>query len=226
MSKPVKAAPWAYSKINAFEQCARQFLHEKVLKEFPFEETEAIIYGNQLHKAAELYVGKGEPLPERFAYVQPMIDSLLKKGKVYEVEQRLGLTADMQPCGFFDKQVWFRGIADLIVFSDGGLAWVIDYKTGKSARYADSGQLELMALCVFAHYPQVQKINAGLLYVVSEELVREQYTRDMVAAMWTKWGKRYERMAAAFELDVWNPSPSGLCRNHCRVLSCPHNGRS
>ena len=26
--------------------------------------------------------------------------------------------------------------------------------------------------------------------------------------------------------DVWNPRPSGLCKKHCVVLECPHNGRS
>ena len=35
-------------------------------------------------------------------------------------------------CGFKDDNVWFRGIADLIILdSDNKLAWVIDYKTGK-----------------------------------------------------------------------------------------------
>jgi hypothetical protein len=33
-------------------------------------------------------------------------------------------------------------------------------------------------------------------------------------------------MKIAYDNDVWNPKPSGLCRKHCSVLSCSHNGRS
>ena len=43
MSKPVTAAPWSFSRIKAFEQCPKQFYHEKVLKQYPFRETEAML---------------------------------------------------------------------------------------------------------------------------------------------------------------------------------------
>ena len=61
-----KAAPWSFSRIKAFEQCPKQFYHEKVPKQYPFIQAEAMIYGNEFHKACEDYIGKGEPLPERF----------------------------------------------------------------------------------------------------------------------------------------------------------------
>jgi hypothetical protein len=32
-------------------------------------------------------------------------------------------------------------------------------------------------------------------------------------------------MESAYDKDVWNANPSGLCRAHCVVLECPHNGR-
>lgn len=62
----------------------------------------------------------------------------------------MGLTENLEPCDFFSDEVWWRGIADLVIIDEEeDLAWVIDYKTGKSARYADKGQLELMALAIF-----------------------------------------------------------------------------
>ena len=51
-------APWSFSKIKAFEQCPKQFYHEKILKEYPFVETEAIRYGSAFHKAAEDFIAK------------------------------------------------------------------------------------------------------------------------------------------------------------------------
>jgi CRISPR/Cas system-associated exonuclease Cas4 (RecB family) len=133
------------------------------------------------------------------------------------------VTRDFQPCSFFAKNVWFRGVADLIII-DGDLAWVIDYKTGKSAKYADKGQLELMSLAVFAHYPKVKRVRAGLLFVISNNLIKENYVESQRESLWDKWIAKYNVMSSAFESDTWNPKPSGLCKRHCPVTECPHNG--
>ena len=161
----MSVAPWSFSKIKAFEQCPKQFYHEKILKEYPFVETEAIRYGNAFHKSAEDYVKDGTPLPEKFSYAQPVLDSLNAKRGVKLCEQKMGITENLKPCGFYDKDVWFRGIADLLIIDTlGQTAWVIDYKTGKNARYADKGQLELMAMAVFLHYPDIKKVRGGLVF--------------------------------------------------------------
>ena len=183
-----RAAPWSFSKLKAFETCPKQFYHEKVLKEYPFVQTDAILYGNEFHKACENYIGDEEPLPERFLYVKSALDTLNDKRGVKLCEKKLGITADLEPCGFYDKRVWFRGIADLLIVDVvGNVAWVVDYKTGKSAKYADKGQLELMALSVFAHYPDIDKVKAGLFFVIAGDLVRDTYKTLDKANLWKKW---------------------------------------
>lgn len=220
-----KAAPWSFSRIKAFEQCPKQFYHEKVLKQYPFIQTDAMIYGNQFHKACEDYIGKGEPLPERFMYIKDALDKLNQRKGVKICEQRLGVTANLEPCSFGARNVWFRGIVDLAILDeDSGIGWIIDYKTGKSAKYADKGQLELMALAIFAHYPKITSIRAGLLFVVANKLVKETYEVADRANLWEKWSSNYATMEKAFEADVWNPRPSGLCKRHCPVTECAHNG--
>lgn len=220
-----KAAPWSFSRIKAFEQCPKQFYHEKVLKQYPFIQTDAMIYGNQFHKACEDYIGKGEPLPERFMYIKDALDKLNQREGVKICEQRLGVTANLEPCTFGARNVWFRGIVDLAILDeDSGIGWIIDYKTGKSAKYADKGQLELMALAIFAHYPKITSIRAGLLFVVANKLVKETYEVADRANLWEKWSSNYATMEQAFEADVWNPRPSGLCKRHCPVTECAHNG--
>jgi RecB family exonuclease len=220
-----KAAPWSFSRIKAFEQCPKQFYHEKVLKQYPFIQTEAMIYGNQFHKACEDYIGKAEPLPERFMYIKDALDKLNQRKGVKVCEQRLGVTANLEPCSFGARNVWFRGIVDLAILDeDSGIGWIIDYKTGKSAKYADKGQLELMALAIFAHYPKITSIRAGLLFVVANKLVKETYEVADRANLWEKWASNYATMEKAFEADVWNPRPSGLCKRHCPVTECAHNG--
>lgn len=218
-------APWSFSKIKAFEQCPKQFYHEKVLKEYPFVQTDAILYGNQFHQAAEDYIGSGTPLPKKFDYAKTMLDSLNAKRGDKLCEKKMGVTENLTACGFYDKDVWFRGIADLLIVDKvSGVAWVIDYKTGKNARYADTGQLELMALCVFINYPEIKKVQAGLVFVVSHDLIKSKYHEYDTSSLWDKWLGKYGAMKTAADKDVWNPRPNGLCRRHCPVTVCVHNG--
>lgn len=222
-----RAAPWSFSRIKAFHQCPKQFHAEKVLKLYPFEETVATIYGTQFHEAAEVYIRDGTPLPERFSYAKPSLDVLNGKKGDKLCEYKMGLTADLEPCAFDADDVWFRGIADLLIIDEENeLAWVIDYKTGRNPKWADKGQLELMALATFKHFPKIKKVKGGLLFVVANELVRDTYTINDEPRLWEKWLSSYNQMEQAFAKDVWNPNPSGLCRKHCPVLECPHNGQS
>lgn len=220
-----KSAPWSFSRIKAFKQCPKQFYHEKVIKQYPFKETDATIYGTAFHEAAEEYIRDGKPLPERFLYSKDVLDALAKKEGEKLVEYEMGLTADLKPCGFNDEGVWFRGIADLIILNkETATCWVIDYKTGRNARYADKGQLELMALAAFKHFPYVDTVRGGLLFVVANELLKANYYRKDEAIMWQKWLAEHGQMELAFENDRWNPIPSGLCKRHCPVVECIHNG--
>ena len=102
--------------------------------------------------------------------MQPHVDKLLKTDGEKLFEYRMGLTKDLEPCKFFAKNVWWRGIADLVVIN-GDKALLIDYKTGKSAQYADTHQLQLLSLALFAHFDQLETINGGLLFFVSREFV-------------------------------------------------------
>jgi CRISPR/Cas system-associated exonuclease Cas4 (RecB family) len=220
-------APWSFSKAKAFETCPKQFYHVKILKEHPEVETEAMRYGSLMHEAAEKYIRDKEPLPEGFGYLQSTLDALaaLKGEKLCEF--KMGLTDKLEPCGFFADNVWWRGIADLVILdTEKHRASVIDYKSGKSARYADKGQLELMALAIFAHFPVVQEVKAGLLFVVCNQFIKDKYSRRDQTLLWDKWMGTYTRMTGAMENEVWNANPSGLCRAHCPVVECVHNGRN
>ena len=224
MGKPA----WSLSSIKTFDQCPKKYYHTKVAKDYKEDfNTEAILYGNEFHAAAEVYVRGDVPeLDPRFDYALAALDKIKSMKGEKLCELKMGLTENLEACGFFDKDVWFRGVADLIVLDkETGVAKVIDYKTGKSAKYADKGQLELMALAVFKHYPEVKIVKGGLLFVVCNAFITETYSIDRESELWAKWLAEYGKIEKAFEVDVWNPKPTGLCRAHCIVLECPHNGR-
>jgi hypothetical protein len=218
---------WSYSRLKAFETCPLQFYHMKVLRTYEEPETEAIRYGNEFHKAAEDYIATDTPLPKQFLFAQDVLDALNQYTGDKLCELKMGLTADLEPCDFFADDIWFRAIADLtVVNNELSLARSVDYKTGKSARYADTGQLELMALSTFAYFPEIDEVKAALLFVIANAFISKKYHRDDVPELWEKWLAKHAVMEAAFENDVWNPRPSGLCKRHCDVLECHHNGRN
>ena len=225
MTKPAAPAPWSFSRIKAFDTCPKQFYHVNVLKQFPFVETEAMRYGTELHKAAEEFIWDGTLVPERFGFLRPALQVLADMPGEKLCERKLGLNDRLEPCDFFAKDVWFRGIVDLAII-DGDRAYIVDYKSGKNSRYAEKGQLELMALAMFRHFPQLKEVKAGLLFVIANDFVRGKYARSGSKALWQKWLGEYAKMEAAFESGVWNPKPSGLCKRHCPVVECPHNGGS
>jgi hypothetical protein len=215
---------WSYSAIGLFEQCPKKYYHIKVVKDVTEPKSEAIMYGELVHSAAENYIKEDKPIPPQFSQFEEPLQLLKEMPGEKHCEYRMGLTERGEPCGFFDANVWLRGIADLIIINDDE-ARIIDYKTGKSSKYADTKQLDLMALCVFSHFPQVKHIKAGLLFLVCEDLIKRNYTRADVVGIMREWTERYQWLAQTFKEDVWNAKPNFTCRQYCPVVSCVHNGR-
>ena len=223
----MKLPAWSFSSIKLFEQCPRKYQHLRVLKDTKEPTSEAMNYGSEFHKAAEDYIKSDTPLPGRFGYIKSTLDNLKRFEGERLCEFQMGLTRNLEPCDFRAENVWFRGIIDLAILNhETGEARILDYKTGKSVKYADTGQLELMALGVFKHFPTITKVKAGLLFVVCNAFVKDKYDMSMESKLWEKWMRSYSRLELAYKNDMWNPNPSGLCRKHCAVMSCPHNGRN
>jgi len=210
---------WSHSSLKDYEGCARRYHEVKILKKYPFQETEATRYGTQLHLAAEEHIRDDKPLPPQFAFIQPTLDALKKKPGRKLAEQKMALDEELCPVGWFDKKVWVRGIADLLIVDDENLtAWVVDYKTGNN-KYPDREQLVLMSLMVFRHYPHIREVKSALLFVVKEDMVKHSMSIDEAEAEWWKYRERVGRIAASMEADVWNPTRTPLC-GWCPVKSC------
>lgn len=210
---------WSHSSLKDFEGCARRYHQVKILKMYPFVETEATRYGNELHKAAELYVGEGTPLPKQFEFIQETLDALIKKPGRKLAEYKMTLTEDLKPTEWFSKDAWVRGVADLLIIDDENLtAWVVDYKTGNN-KYPDRDQLRLMSIMVFKHFPHIRKVNSALLFVVKNDMVKHSMSVDEMDSEWWKYRERVSRIAACIDNDVWNPTRTPLC-GWCPCTGC------
>lgn len=217
--------PFSHSSLKLFETCPAKFHAEKVIKVYPFKDTEATIYGKELHKAAEEYVRDGVPLPGQFGFLKNTLEAVkAKQGRKF-CEHEMAVTNELRPTGFRDPDAWARGIADILIVNDDDLtAWVFDYKSGGD-KYPDTGQLTLMSLLVFANFPHIRLVRSGLLFVVKDTMIKHKVDLDRAKEHWQDYRERVARMERAFETGVWNPKPSGLCKRHCENVECPHNGR-
>lgn len=215
---------WSYSSLKTFEQCPKKYYHLRVAKDVKDEGSEATIYGQEVHKAAEDYIKSGVPIPKKFEFLQDVVESFnVIKGEKH-CELKLGVKrtpTGYEPCGFFDKEVWWRGIGDLVI-QNGTLAYSIDYKTSKNAKYADMKQLDVLAAALFTHFPEVKKIKSALAFVVSGEFIHKEHYVEMRDSYFATFDESLDRLAGAQESGVWNANTGPLCR-FCPVVSCEHN---
>ena len=215
---------WSYSSINTFKQCPKKYYHLKVAKDVKDKGSTATLYGQQVHQAAEDYIASETPIPAKFRFLTPIVKALnaIEGEKLCEMKLGVAQTDEgYKPTTFFAKDVWWRGIADLVIIN-GDTAHSIDYKTSKNARYADTKQLDAVAAALFVHYPQLKKVKSALAFVVSKDFIKKEHTVDLKDSYFASFKPDLDRLAAAEDSDVWNAISGPLC-GWCAVVSCEHH---
>lgn len=225
MAPDVNNYTWSYSSLNLFQQCPHKYYRIRIAQDVKEPPTDAIRYGLMMHKAAEEYIRDGIDLPPTLEYLRPTLDKLLSYPGEKFCEYKMALNRAFEPCDFDSPDAWWRGIADLLII-DGDCARILDYKTGKSAKFADTKQLELLSLATFKHFPQVTRTKCALLFVVSRELVKANYSVNQMHKYWLKWLTEISLLEKSFQVNVWNPKPNFTCGKWCPIKDCVHNGRS
>lgn len=208
---------WSYSSLKQYQNCPRQYHEIRVLKNYIVKENDAMIYGKEVHKALEDYVRDGVELAKNYQRFKSSVDALINiPGEKYP-EYEMALTHGKEPCEFDSDNRWVRGIVDLLII-DGDYAFIVDYKTG-SNKYPDPKQLKLMALMTFTYFPEVQKIKAGLLFIMKNSFLTEEYHRRDMDKLWKVFEVPLKRLETSYDYDTWVPNPTPLC-GWCPVTSC------
>jgi len=211
---------WSYSSLKEYQNCPKKYHEIRVLKNYTIKETEQMRYGTEVHKALEDYVRDGVELAKNYQRFKPFVDKLISiPGEKY-CEYEMALTYNREPCDFKSEDRWVRGIADLVIV-DGDYAFIIDYKTG-SNKYPDPKQLRLMALMLFTYFPDVKKIKAGLLFVMHNSFISEEYHRKDMDKSWAMFEQPLKRLETSYDNNKWQANPTPLCK-WCPVESCEFN---
>lgn len=213
---------WSYSSLKEYQNCPKKYYEIRVAQNYTVTPNEKMIYGTEVHKALEDYVRSNTELAKNYQRFKPMVDELLAIQGTKYPEFEMALDINKQQCAFDSPDRWVRGIVDLLIV-DGEYAFIVDYKTG-SNKYPDPKQLRLMALMTFIHFPEVQKIKAGLLFVMHNSFMPEEYLRRDMDKSWEHFNTPLKRLDYSYESNTWIPNPTPLCK-FCPVSSCDfHKG--
>lgn len=204
----------SYTLLKAFEQCARQAQRRYITKDLPFEESDASRWGTRVHEAMEARLN-GKPLPKEMQLHEAWFADLTGA----KAEVKLGVRRDWSPCGFFDKDVWFRGKLDVLLLAP-LMAIIIDWKTGK--RREDPDELEIFAALLHAHHPRKRII--GWYVWLKDKAVGKLHDLSNTEAKTAEITERMARAEYAIRTNHFPPNETPLC-DWCGLKTCEFNPR-
>ena len=149
-----KPFSWSFSALHDYDTCPFQYAHKRFYCSVPFIETEAIIWGNRVHKAAELDL-KHKPHndPVAFDQVEKYTTAMLRSGLKIVAEQELALNRNLVPTGWFSKDCWLRIKIDVTAETrDKKTLSMFDWKSGKNIS-DNEDQLKLTGAVLSVFHP-------------------------------------------------------------------------
>lgn len=210
----------SYTAIKLYETCPYRFYQEKILKTVPYEQSEAAALGDRIHKELEAYILKDgqHTLSDEAKPFHAYVEGLRLKPGMKFVETKMAMDWNVKKVDYFKgKDIWIRGQFDFMTV-DGGVGKMVDYKTG-SDRYPDVGQLELMSTLAFLHFPELKTVEACLLFINKNSLVKASFTRDKMPAYVEKWKNRSIPIVQSIETRDWKATKNALCK-WCPIKDC------
>jgi len=213
---------WSYSALSLYKTCPRKYWAEKVAKVVPFKSNDAAEYGKMVHKKFENYLMKGSPLPLDLKHHEKVLKKLRDASGEGMPEQKLALTEDLEPTGYFDKDVWFRCVIDYAKVND-GRALVVDHKTGR--RYDDFLQLELSAIALHTYLPDVEQFTLAYYWTKDKKITPQPLTTAEFPRVWAKVHPVLDRIENSYATDSWPLKQNFLCEKYCGYKDCPYNGK-
>lgn len=215
---------WSFSQLKTFKTCQHKWHQVSVLKRWASTATAATEFGTFIHAVFEDAVNQKSvaQVPDVAKPYTPLMQTILDAPGDKYAELEMALTRDGQACEYrtpATEGCTVRGIADLVIIN-GNRATIADWKTGKSAKFSDMSQLDLMACMVFAKWPQVTTIRCMLVFVVAGVLETAEFKRENLPLMWAGWVQAIHRAELVLASGVTKKSPSGLCRGYCEVKDC------
>lgn len=206
----------SYSFVNDYENCPKKAFHKYVARDVPYEETDAMRWGNHVHEAFEKRITAGKPLPKDLEQYEPMVGYF--DGKPVGGELKVGITKEGKPCTFFADNVWFRGKID-VSYLQPPHGIFFDWKTGKKRE--DPYELEIQAVLLQARQPTVEVLTGRYIWL-QDRVIGKAHNLSDTLSTYKKIVGVMEHVARNGAVNHWPARENPLCP-WCPVASCVYN---
>jgi hypothetical protein len=215
----VKPQPWSFSRLDAYENCPRQFYETSVAKRYKDAPSPQMLWGREVHTAFEHRLLHDKALPPDLATHEKYLAWFQALPGELAGEERIALNRDLEACGFFADDVWYRGQVDARKRHE-AVAFIVDHKTGRVKN--DFKQLKTFAIHEFLTQPQIMTVRTEYYWTQTATASGETYQRTQLWDLFNEFRPALERYANSFLTDTWNPKQSGLCAGFCPVTNCEY----
>ena len=143
------------------------------------------------------------------------------------IERKWGLDANFKSCGFFDKEVVFRGVVDYALLTSKNNLVIVDHKTGKEhdIEYYDT-QFKSYCLLALAKNPTLNSVHTGINFVMNDRLLwsKKPVPAQQIRDEYQPWLISYINKACEGLKDPPKPTKQRLC-DWCGYKNiCPAHG--
>ena len=212
---------WSFSALETFERCPKQYYHLKIAKDVRDKGGQAADYGKEVHKAFENRLIKGKELPLDLRHHEPSLEKLYNAAGTGMPEQKMALTRDFQPTGWFDDDVYIRGIIDYVKTNNKN-ALIVDHKTG---RMHDSfEQVNLMAAMLSCYLPEIERFITAYYWTKAKCVTTSEVYREDIDDIWADILPRVNHMETMIKNEKFPARENFLCKHYCPVKNCKYNG--
>jgi len=155
--------PWSYSRLSCYESCPLQYQYRYVeALPSPRPSSAAASRGSDIHELCEAY------LKDELKMYPPEIQkvsshAMMLKTKKAIPEQRLAVNDKWEPAEWDDKDVYMRGIID-VIYTEDGVVHVQDWKTGQIYD-SHKDQLSSYVAIAAAHHPEAKEYRVRAIYI-------------------------------------------------------------
>ena len=214
--KATKPLVFSYTLLNQYQNCPWACWRKYIKRDIPFKETAAMRFGNEVHTAFEYRVGGGKPLPVNMQQWEPIAAAF--DGQGAKTEQKLGVTAEGKPTGFFADDVFLRGKVDVTIIHS-TTAFMPDWKTGNC--YEKPFELEVQAVLTHAANPYLQTIKGAYVWL-KENRIGEIHDCSDTNSTWAKVNNLVAEIKDCIADQEFEKKRTPLCA-YCDVFDCENN---
>lgn len=183
---------YSYSRLSMYDRCPRKFRYKYI--DLLDIDTDSPVFekGKYFHAILEHYpkIPTWEfKYPENKANAPAMLKQILKFcetdrryqyliGKpLYQREQQFYLNPALENCEEADQLI--NGCIDYVGVVD-DCAILVDWKSGKTQKYASFKQLELYSIWAFNNFPEINTVKTMLFFVEQDAILPNSIDRSEV----------------------------------------------